>query len=99
MPEHPLGQRPEADHGVPHARYLERYEASRASGFSYGLTFRRSVADGVLSLNRTTRASKDRHGAITTQEIADRATLLVGEGGLSPGIVARLPDDEPEPPR
>lgn len=84
---------------VPHARFLERYEASRTSGFSYGLTFRRSVPDGVLSLNRRTRAFKDRSGTITTQEVADRAAFLVREGGLSPEVVARLPEDEPEPVR
>jgi len=84
---------------VPQARLLERYEASRTSGFSYGLTFRRNAADGVLSLNRTTRAFKDRQGTLTMREVADRAAILMGEGGLSPEIVARLPDDEPEPPR
>lgn len=84
---------------VPHARFLDRYEASRVSGFSYGLTFRRNLPDGVLSLNRMTRAFKDRQGTLTTEEVADRTAILVHEGGLSPEIVARLPEDEPDPVR
>lgn len=84
---------------VPQARFLERYEVSRTSGFSYGLTFRRSVTDGVLSLNRAVGAFKDRHGTITTRAVTDRTAFLVREGGLSPGVVARLPEDEPEPVR
>ncbi len=84
---------------VPQARFLERYEVSRVSGFSYGLIFRRNLADGVLSLNRTTRAFKDRQGTLATREVADRAAILIGEGGLSPEIVGRLPDDEPDPAR
>ena len=82
---------------VRYSRTLERYEASRATGFSFGLTFRRHRADGVLSLNRATRAFKDRSGTITTQEITDRPAFLISEGGLTPEIVATIPADAPDP--
>jgi len=84
---------------VAHDAYLERYELSRVRGFSYGLTFRRNTAAGVLSVQRSTRTFKDRGGAIAQEEVRDRAGVLVDEGGLSPEIVRRLPEDEPEPPR
>jgi arylamine N-acetyltransferase len=84
---------------VTHERFLERYEASRVSGFSYGLTFRRNRPDGILSVQGHTRRFKDASGQIESTEVADRGSVLVYEGGLSPEIVSRLPDDEPAPGR
>lgn len=83
-----------------HQRFLERYEASRVKGFSYGLTFRKNRPDGVLAFGRSTRSFKDAKTlTITRTDVADRVAGLIGEGGLSPEIVARLPEDEPEPPQ
>jgi len=53
----------------------------------------------VPSVQRSTRTCKDRGGAIEQEEVRDRSGVLVDEGGLSPEIVRRLPEDEPEPPR
>ena len=87
------------DDDVPHARYLERYEASRVTGFSYALTFLKGARGGTLSLNRSERAFRDRDGSLATAIVADRGRVLIEEGGLSREIVAALPPDEPEPDR
>lgn len=82
---------------VSHEHFLERYEASRVPGFSHALTFRRNLASGVLSLQGHTRHFKTVDGTIASADVADRASVLVYEGGLSSEIVARLPPDEPGP--
>lgn len=84
---------------VPLARYLERYGASRATGFSYALTFTKSVPGGVLSVNGARRAFRDANGALRSDTTLERARVLVEEGGLSRGVVDRLPPDEPDPNR
>lgn len=83
---------------VTHESYLERYEASRGYGFSTYLTFRKNLADGVLSLRGTRRSLKRAAAELEEGPVADRRELLVREGGLSPEVVARTPDDLPEQP-
>jgi len=84
---------------VPLARYLDRYEASRVTGFSYFLTFTKNVPGGTLVVNGTKRAFRDATGAIISETTPDRARVLVEEGGVSPAVVDRLPPDEPDPNR
>lgn len=84
---------------VPLSRYLERYEASRVTGFSYRLTFAKGVGGGILSVNGSKRAVRAATGVIVYGDVPDRGRVLVEEGGLSEDIVARLPADDPEPER
>ena len=84
---------------VPLARYLDRYEASRVTGFSYFLTFTKNLPGGVLSVNGDRRTFRHVDGAVTSETVLDRAGVLVAEGGLSPAVVDRLPPDEPDPNR
>jgi N-hydroxyarylamine O-acetyltransferase len=84
---------------VPFARYLERYETSRETGFSYALTLTRGVGAGMLSVNRSLRAFRAADGSVTAADVPDRARVLVEGAGLSEEIVARLPADAPEPAR
>lgn len=84
---------------VPFDRYLERYEDSRVSGFSYFLTFTKNVAGGILSLNGHKKTFRDGAGRLTSAHVEDRAGVLVEEAGLSRRIVALLPEDEPDPNR
>lgn len=81
---------------VPLARYLERYEGSRETGFSHALTFTKCGPAGILSVNRSRRAFRATDGAVSSAEMVDRGRILIEEGGLSEEIVARLPADEPE---
>ncbi len=81
---------------VAHESYLERYEASRSWGFSTYLTFRKNLADGVLSLRGTKRSLKRVAVGLEEGVVADRGEMLVREAGLSAELVARIPDDEPQ---
>ena len=84
---------------VPLARYLDRYEASRVTGFSYFLTFTKNVRGGVLTVNGDRRTFRHVDGGVTSDTLLDRAGVLVVEGGLSSAVVDRLPPDEPDPNR
>ena len=81
---------------VPLARYLERYEGSRETGFSHALTFTKCGPAGILSVNRSLRSLRAADGGVSSAEVLDRPRVLVEEGGLSEEIVARLPADAPE---
>jgi N-hydroxyarylamine O-acetyltransferase len=87
------------DDDVAFDRYLERYESSRVSGFSYLLTFSKGVDGGVLSVNGLQRVFRASDGSLSAGTVSDRGRLLVAEGGLSEDVVARLPPDEPDPNR
>jgi N-hydroxyarylamine O-acetyltransferase len=84
---------------VPQASYLELYEASRVTGFSYFLTFTKNVGGGTLVVNGHRRAYRDAAGTVTSGTVGDRGRVLVDEGGLSEAIVGRLPSDQPDPNR
>jgi N-hydroxyarylamine O-acetyltransferase len=82
---------------VPLAYYLDRYEGSRVTGFSYFLSFAKVVPGGVLSLTGARRAFRGLDGLLTAGVIPDRERVLIEEGGLSPAVVAQLPEDQPDP--
>ena len=84
------------DEDVPLARFHERYEASRESGFSHSLTLTKGMAGGILSLNRSQRSFRSADGSVVSTDVADRHVTLVEELGLSEDVVRRLPADEPE---
>jgi N-hydroxyarylamine O-acetyltransferase len=82
---------------APFERYLECYEESRVSGFSYFLTLTKNIAGGILSLNGSKRTFRDGDGRLMAAYVEDRGQVLISEAGLSPRIVAALPPDEPDP--
>ncbi|MGH2713162.1 MAG: arylamine N-acetyltransferase [Thermoleophilaceae bacterium] len=83
---------------VGHERYLERYEASRADGFSYAFVVRKNLGGGVVTVTRAVRYFKDARGAISASDVSGRlAEVLVDEIGFSDEIVAALPPDVPDP--
>ncbi len=82
---------------VSHAAYLERYEVSRTSGFSTYLMLRKNLAGGVLSLRGMKRSLKRVGADFEEGLVADRREMLVRETDLSPEVVRRIPDDEPQP--
>ena len=53
------------DDEVPLAQFLERYEASRVTGFSYFLTLTKNLPGGILSVSGDRRTFRDASGAIT----------------------------------
>lgn len=84
---------------VSDGEYRERYEASRATGFSHFVTLVRDLPTGVLTLNGTKRTFRHPDGRLEEGYVADRDRVLVEEAGLSPEIVAAIPPDEPDPRR